>query len=81
MDPRKETTSGPGSGSVPRQANDSDYRPDHPSKPGQNHNSYTTPGVEREEILDEIQANWNQLPTPPSAADVSRWIKAGRRSE
>ena len=70
MDPRKEAASGPGSGTAPRQAND--YRP---SKP------VPLPGAEREAILDDIQANWSRLPTPPSAADVSRWIKAGRRGE
>jgi hypothetical protein len=35
----------------------------------------------REAILDDIQANWSRLPAPPSAAEVNRWIKAGRRGE
>ena len=35
----------------------------------------------REAILDDIQANWSRLPAPPSAAEVNRWINAGRRGE
>ena len=80
MDPRKETTPGPGSGLTPRQAHESHYRPDHSSEPGQKRD-LLPPGTERETILDDIQANWSQLPAPPSAAEISRWIKAGRRIE
>jgi len=81
MDPRKEIASGPGSGPAPITAPESHYRPDHPSEPGQKRNRIQLPGAEREAILDDIQANWSRLPAPPSAAEVSRWIKAGRRGE
>ena len=81
MDPRKETTSGPGSVLAPKQANDSHYRPDHSSEPGQKRSLMQLPGAEREAILNDIQTQWSHMPTPPSAADVNRWIKAGRRGE
>ena len=65
MDPQKETDSGFAPSNG--QAGESHYRPDRPKG--------------REEILDDIQANWSRLPAPPSAEEVGRWVKAGRRSE
>jgi len=37
--------------------------------------------VSRDELIDNIQAQWHQMPNPPSAEEVTDWIKAGRRGD
>lgn len=33
------------------------------------------------ELLGEMRARWNDIASPPTAGEVSAWIKAGRRGK